>query len=352
MKRITAFLSILTWVTGTLTFAPQVEAATASLQRLPITASSALLIDVATQKVIYAKSPHARRPPASTAKIMTALVVLERMNLNRQIRIPKWVRYIEPSKVYLRPGERYRVRDLLHATLISSANDAAEVLGVAAAGTRARFAKWMNEKAWAIGCRDTHFVNASGLPPGNQYSTAYDLALIMKVARRHPLLVDSLARRYHVIRSLEGRKIFLRNHNRFLWRDPRHVIGKTGYTREGRHCFVGRIQWMGREVVVTLLGSHRLWRDLKILLDYQFGVALYKIHKNRKVWSASATRRIQTALRRAGLNPGPLDGRFGPRTIRAVELFQKRHGLKSDGIVGRHTCRKLSSYGLPSSYCS
>lgn len=318
---------------------------------LPITAPSAVLIDAATQRVIYAKAPHMRRPPASTTKVMTALVVLEKMKPDQVVRIPAWVSYIPPSKAYLRPGERYRVRDLLYATLISSANDAAEVLAIAAAGSRERFAEWMNAKARSIGCRDTHFVNASGLPPGQHYSTAYDLALIMRQVRKNAFIVDSLGRRQHVIRSLEGRKIYLRNHNRLLWRSQRSVIGKTGWTRQGQACFVGRIQWMGREVLVSLLGSHRLWQDLKVLLDYQFGVALYKVYKNRKQWSQSETLEIQQALARAGYSPGAADGKFGPRTVRAVELFQKEHGLSPGGILGRDTCKKLTRFGLPQRYC-
>lgn len=318
---------------------------------LPISAGSALLFDLGTQKVIYAKAPHSRRAPASTTKLMTAQVILERVPLDRVVRIPGWVKSIEPSKVYLKPGEHYRVRDLLHAALISSANDASEVLAISSAGSRAEFAKWMNAKARSIGCRDTHFTNASGLPLGSQYSTVYDLTLIMKEAQRNPFIVDSLGRKYHSIRSLEGRKTGLRNHNRLLWRSERSIIGKTGWTRKGRHCFVGRIQWGGREVLVSLLGSHRLWKDLKILLDYQFGVAFYKVYKNRKLWSKAATRDIQRSLARAGFSPGKVDGNFGPRTVRSVELFQKRHGLAMDGLVGSDTCNQLSRYGLSKSYC-
>ena len=318
---------------------------------LPITAGSALLLDAATQRVIYAKAPHIPHPPASTTKVMTALVVLEKMPLDRQIRIPSWASSIEPSKVYLRPGEIYRVRDLVHAALISSANDAAEVLAVEAAGSRAKFAQWMNEKARRIGCQNTHFVNPSGLPPGNQYSTVYDLALIMREARKNPFIVDSMSRKYHTIYSRQGRKISLRNHNRLLWRSQRSVIGKTGYTRRGQHCFVGRIKWSGREVLVSLLGSHQLWRDLKVLLDYQFGVALYKASKNQKQWSEPATAAFQQALSRARFYTGKRDGKFGPQTVRAVELFQKKNGLPPNGLMTHSTCKKLTRYGLNKQYC-
>ena len=318
---------------------------------LPITAPSALLIDAETHKVIYAKSPHSRRTPASTTKLLTALVILKNVPLDATVRIPSWVDGIEPSKAHLRPGEHYRVRDLLHATLISSANDAAEVLAVSTAGSRAQFASWMNAKARALGCRNTHFTNASGLPLGRQYSTAYDLALIMNQAEENAFIVDSLSRRHHTISSLEGRPILLRNHNRLLWKTHNAVIGKTGWTRKGRHCFVGRINWRGRDVLVSLMGSHRLWQDLNILVNYQFGLSIFKIRKNKKIWSSSQIKEIQKALARAGYSAGDRDGVFGPQTVRAVEGFQKSHGLRSDGVVGPQTCRKLKRYGLPQSYC-
>lgn len=352
MKKIWCLsLAFLTFLVGI----PPFESASASpVHRLPITAGSALLIDASTQRVIYAKAPYTPRPPASTTKIMTAMVVLETMPLDRVVRIPGWVRSVEPSKIYLKPGESYKVRDLLHATLISSANDAAEVLAVAAAGSRANFAELMNRKAGKIGCWKTHFVNSSGLPPvsRNQYSTVYDLALIMNEARRYSFIVDSLSRKYQNIYSLRGRRILLRNHNRLLWKTHSSVIGKTGYTRRGKHCFVGRIHWKGRDVLVSLLGSHKLWKDLKVLVDYQFGAAIYKIHKNRKQWSATATRGIQRALTKAGFSPGKVDGKFGPKTLRAVERFQKQNGLAPNGIVNSSTCKSLSGYGLNPGLCS
>lgn len=351
MKRFTALNLSLFLILGTTVPIEPAEAFVSYGAGLPITAGSAILLDAKTQKVIFAKSPHSRRPPASTTKIMTALVVLEKVSPQRIVRIPRWVKSIEPSKAYLRPGERYRVRDLIHALLISSANDAAEVLAVAAAGSRWKFAQWMNAQARWIGCRNTHFANPSGLPDSRQYSTTYDLALIMKEARKNPLIIDSLSRKYHTIQSLEGRRIPLRNHNRLLWRDPRSVIGKTGYTRKGRHCFVGRIQWKGREVLISLLGSNRLWQDLKVLMDYQFGVVLYKVHKNKKRWSKTQTYQIQQALIRAGYSPGKVDGVFGPKTIQAIELFQKNLGVKPDGIIGPFTCKKLTRYSLPQSVC-
>ena len=309
-----------------------------------VTAPSAFLMDGMSKRVIYSKNSKVKRPPASTTKLLTAIIAVENLPLNRVITIPAFAEHIEPSKINVRAGERYYVKDLIRATLISSANDAAEVLVYAAAGSRGGVGTMMTRKARAIGAMNSRFVRASGLPASNQYSTAQDMAKIMSYAQRFPFIVETLRTKETNIRSLSGRRIYLRNHNKMLWRDSRTVLGKTGWTRNARHCFVGLIQGGGKRVYVAMMGSHSLWRDLKKLVDYQFGSALLKIHHNRKMWPADKARKIQLALRRAGYSPGPADGVFGPKTVRAVQKFQKAHGLRSDGIVGANTWAQLRRY--------
>ncbi len=319
---------------------PSPEAAHARVL-VPITAPTAVLMDAASRQLLYAKTPHLRRSPASTTKIMTALVMINRMDLDTVVTIPSFARQVPPSKAYLRTGEKYRVRDLVRAILISSANDAAEVLGVAAAGSRARFAQWMNQKASAIGCRHTHFVNPSGLPARNQYTTAYDMALIIQEANRYPFLVETLKTRTQVIQSHLGRRIYLRNHNKMLWRDPREVVGKTGWTRSARHCFVGHIKVSNKKVFVSMLGSRKPWHDLKKLADYQFGTSWSRSAWRPSRLSAVETKRFQMALKRAGFNPGVIDGRWGSKTAYALKRFQAAKGLQVDGIPGPKTRHAL-----------
>lgn len=309
-----------------------------------ITAPSAVLLDYSSSRIVFSKTPYLKRAPASTTKILTAIVAMDHLNLNRVVTISSFVTAIEPSKAHLRPGEKYYARDLIRATLISSANDAAEVLGVTARGSRAGFARLMNQKTRAIGCRKSNFVNASGLPAANQYSTAYDMALIMREAQKYPFIVKTLATKSTVIASLKGRKIALRNHNRMLWRGREEVVGKTGWTRRARHCFVGEINQMGRKVFVSMLGSHRLWQDLKTLVDYQRNSSLWRIRQNEKLWGTAEIKKIQTALQRAGFNPGDIDGEIGPQTVQAIKSFQISRGLKADGVVGQETRLKLRSF--------
>lgn len=332
------------FLTISLTVAFVVPPGKAYAAALPaITAKSAVLLAPGREKLLYSKTPFHRQAPASTTKILTAMVVLDKMSLKRVITIPQAAEAVEPSKVYLKAGEQYYVGDLVKAMLISSANDAAEVLGIATSGSRAGFAKAMNKKARSLGATRSNFVNPHGLPAQAQVSTAYDMALIMKAAQRYPFIMEAMKTRQSTISSRAGRTIHLRNHNKMLWKDSRQVIGKTGWTRAARHCFVGSVAGSGRTVFVAMLGSHRLWKDLKILIDYQFGSGVYKISKNRKLWSRRETKAIQTALKRAGYDAGPADGVFGPATLRAVRQFQTDHGLKADAIVGPETMQRLKA---------
>lgn len=312
---------------------------------LPITAQSALLWDAQSGQVFFSKTPHQKRAPASTTKILTAITVIENADLNQVVTIPGFVESVQPSKAYLKPGEKYYLRDLLKATLISSSNDAAEVVAhVAGGGSRYRFGQMMNRTARRIGAKNSNFVRPSGLPAENQYSTAYDMAKIMQHAMDYPLIAKTLAIKNSSITSLNGRKIYLRNHNKWLWRDKREVIGKTGYTRKARYCFVGHINIGGRKILVSMFGSNQLWTDLKKLVDYQFGLSNSTMYVNRRILSKQEVVTVQKALRRAGLNPGPADGIFGSKTLTAVKQFQQSQGIDVDGIVGSQTMSRLRQF--------
>ena len=310
---------------------------------IPITAPTALLLDNTTNQILYAKTPHLRRPPASTTKLLTAIVALKLKVPDTVVTIPSAATSMPPSKIYLKTGERYRLRDLLHALLMNSANDVAAAIAISTAGSTAEFAREMNATAYQLGCRDSHFVNPSGLPDRRQYSTAYDMALIMREVQKYPILVQALKTRTATIRSAAGRRVPLKNHNKMLWRDPREVLGKTGWTRSARHCFVGQITVDGKRVFVAMLGSHRLWRDLQTLVNYQFGLPWIKKQVS-KIAARAHHKEIQLALKRSGDYRGKIDGQLGVFSKRAIRRFQKRHGLGVDGVAGPQTWNVLKRY--------
>ncbi len=310
-----------------------------------ISARSAILYDVVEGKIVYSKNIYTKRPPASLTKIMTAIVVLDRLKLNRKVRVSRKASLSQPSKVYLRQGEYYSVKDLLYAMLLNSGNDAAVCLSEAVAGSEWKFVQLMNKRARSLGARKTHFINASGLPGKGQYSTAYDLAKIMKEAARYPFIRKAMGSKVHTIRRPNGKRIRLRNHNKLLWRYSKKVIGKTGYTCAAGRCYIGYATYGSRKMVVCVLNSRRMWADTRSLLDYVFGRDNSQIvFINKKLHGKTATKQIQRALHRAGCNPGKIDGKFGIKTLQAVFNFQRLCGLKVDGIVGTKTMSKLRKF--------
>jgi len=324
---------------------PQAEAAISAAH---LTARSLVVYDPAESRILFSKTPHARRPPASTTKVITSLVVLDKLNLNSRITVRKDTSHVPRTKLYLRPGETFRVKDLLKALLISSSNDVAAVFAHHISGSEAGFAKLMNAKARQIGARNTHFVNPHGLPADAQYSTTYDLALMMNEARKHPFVIQTLATRRTVISSSQGRRFNLKNHNKMLWKDSRPIIGKTGFTRRALHCFVGRINYRNRDLMVAIMGSLRPWRDLKILLDYYQRVSLKaqtsQVHQNAKHWNRKRMFALERALKRAGYNPGKIDGVVTQDTVNAIKAFQKRYKLPQTGFLGPLTYHKLKKF--------
>ncbi len=342
MKKTAAFLLIL----GQIFVGVPIPSAQAAIF-LPITAPSAILMDYSTNQILYSKTPNLKRAPASTTKILTSLVVMDTLSLDQVVTIPDFVNSIEPSKAHLQPGERYRVQDLLRATLISSANDAAETLAYHAGnGSRQIFANKMNAKVRALGGQNSHFVRASGLPAVDQYSTAYDMALVMREAQRNPFIVETMKIKTMMIRSMDGRPICLKNHNKMLWRSGRSVLGKTGWTQSARHCFVGIIHVAGRDVFVSMMGSRKIWKDLTRMRDFlRGGSAASKIasKKSRPNGKAVAIK-AQKALKELGFYSGPFHGIMDSKSRKAIRKFQKSKKIRATGRLGPKTLQALQPY--------
>lgn len=165
-------------------------AATASAD--DIKSKAAVVMDAETGRLLYAKNPDLRLLPASTTKLMTALVVLERAKLSDVVTISKKVSLTPAMRVGLKEGDRVTIETLLYAALMKSANDAAVALSEAVGGSEEQFVILMNRKAIALGANDTRFINANGLPGKGQYITAYDLSKIMRAAIKYPVLREIL----------------------------------------------------------------------------------------------------------------------------------------------------------------
>jgi D-alanyl-D-alanine carboxypeptidase len=205
--------------------------------------------------------------PASTVKLMTALVILDRKDVTEEIPVSSRAASVQPTRAGLTEGASHSVGELLAVLLAASANDAAVALAEAVAGSEDEFAALMNGKARELGMGDSHFTNATGLPDRSQRSSAHDLAILTRAAFRHPFIKKVMAEKRVTITDSDGRKISRVNHNKLLWRlDHPQVLGKTGYTRSAQHCYAGIAYYDDRRVSVVILKSRKPWSDIHSLL--------------------------------------------------------------------------------------
>lgn len=236
-----------------------------------IASRGALLVDARTGEVLYARNPDEQLLPASTTKLMTALIVYEKIGMNGYVTITQDDTRVEPSSVPLIPGETVSVNKLFHALLIESANDAARALGRAVAGSTPAFVEMMNQRALAMGLFHTHFYNPNGLPApsGTHYTSCADLMKIFRAVIAYPELRAICSTRQYELRT-EAKTQILRNHNRLLGVYPGMGPAKTGWTVASKHTYACSVTRNGRELLLTLLDSPNKWLDAEILFNWGF----------------------------------------------------------------------------------
>ncbi|MBU6281575.1 D-alanyl-D-alanine carboxypeptidase [bacterium] len=235
-----------------------------------VAARAALVMDARNGRVLWERNGEVALPPASTTKIMTSILALESGMLNRDMEVSSYAASQPPSKLGLKAGQEVRLRDLVYALMLKSANDAAVVVAEGLSGSVRSFAARMNLKARQIGARNTFFTNPSGLPDDDHRSSAHDLALML----RYAMTVSgfrTIASTKSAFVPVEGRTVRMvpiSSHNRLLDNYVVQVFGKTGYTRAAGKCFVGAAEIDGRAVMVAVLGSTNVWGDTRKLIEY------------------------------------------------------------------------------------
>ncbi len=236
-----------------------------------VSAKSAILIDGYDGTTLYEKNADAMLPIASTTKIMTALVVLEYADVTATVSVPAAAVGVEGTSAYLYQGEKITVRDLLFALLLQSANDAACALALFTSGNLEDFTALMNQKARSIGMTNTAFVNPHGLPAEGHYSTARDMALLMKNALQNPDFLAISGAVNHTTKSLEGGTVhYFRNHNRLLSDYDKCIAGKTGFTKSAGRCLVTAAEESGARLICVTLSAPDDWNDHKTLYEAHF----------------------------------------------------------------------------------
>ena len=236
-----------------------------------LTARSAVVMDAATGRIIYERDMDTRRFPASTTKIMTLIVALEHCSLDETVTVSRHAEGTEGSTLWLQAGDEVPMGELLQGMMLRSGNDATVAVAEHVAGSVEAFARMMTEKAHAIGARDTSFVNSSGLPDENHYTTAHDLALITAYGYREvPHFEDIVSTKEATFPWVKDDTHLLRNENQMLWLYKGGNGVKTGYTDAAGRCLVSGAKKDGLQLVTVVLDSTYMWNDSIALLDYGF----------------------------------------------------------------------------------
>lgn len=253
------------------------------LDNLPIelsSAKSAILMDVDTNKVIFEYNSHEKRAPASMTKIMTMNLVLDAIDNNEftmddYLVTSDYASSMGGSQIYLAPNEKMKVEDLFKSMVIASANDAAVVLAEKVSGTEANFVKKMNFYASKIGCKNTLYQNATGLPEDNHYTTCYDMAIVAcDLLRKYEDIVIPYSSMYEsYIRCDTNNPFWLVNTNKMLKLDNGIDGLKTGWTNEAGYCITTTMKKDGMRLVAVVMGAETPTlrnQDVLKLLDYGF----------------------------------------------------------------------------------
>lgn len=239
-----------------------------------ITGKAAFFVETKNGEVLYSKNIEEKLPIASLAKVMTVLIALEQKSLDDKFIVSAQAAEMEPDKMFLKEGEKLTLRELLEGIFLVSANDAAEVLAEETTGNRAEFLDLMNAKAKQIGMNNTHFVNPTGLDEdkGSSYSTAYDLAILIRyLIKRFPRVVE-ISKTEHVLipQTEEHQDYDMYSGINLLTTYPGVVGFKTGYTPQAGYTLITLVQKSGYEVVGILLNSEFRRNEARELLDYSF----------------------------------------------------------------------------------
>lgn len=249
-----------------------------------LNAMAAVLIEESSGRVLYSKSATEKRSIASTTKIMTALTALENGDLEDVVTVSKKAASIGGSTIGLRAGEKYTLKEMLYMLLMISANDSAIAIAEHIGGTVENFAEMMNKRAVSLGAVNSKFVTPHGLDRENQYSTAYDVALITREALKNPIFADIVST---VSSSIPGHNLYNTNELLGSYRGMDGV--KTGYTGKAGRCLVTTAKREGMRLISVILGSptrNARADATRKLLDYGFdNFSMHRLRKSCEIYA-------------------------------------------------------------------
>lgn len=240
-----------------------------NVSALDLSANFACLISEDTGEIIYSKNEHTPHAMASTTKIMTAIIVLEKANLDDLVTVSYEASTQEGSSIYLKSGEKISVKSLLYGMMLNSGNDAAYALAEHISQNIDAFSSLMTDYAKKIGAENTNFKNPNGLDADGHISTAYDMAVITSYALKNPQFKEIVSTKNAQISTSSG-TTYLKNHNKLLWNYDGCTGVKTGYTKSTGRCLVSSAEIDGKKLIAVTLDAPDDWNDHKKMLDFGF----------------------------------------------------------------------------------
>jgi len=270
----------------------QLTVAAAPAATLETTAEAALLMDAATGKVLWSKEPTKELPMASVTKIMTLLLACEaldqgKISLNDRVTTSENAWSMGGSQIYLEPGEEMGMQDMLISVAVGSANDASVAVAEHIAGSEEAFVELMNSRAKELGCQNTRFANPTGLPAENHYTSAHDMAIILRQALNYPQFCKVSSIYQYEIR---GGDFVLWNTNKLLKWYPGVDAGKTGWTNDAKYCLAATAKRDGMRLISVVLGTPEPRSHFRETMKiFNFGFARYEA-----VHFAQRGERVQT----------------------------------------------------------
>lgn len=239
-----------------------------------ITAKSAILIDAKTGQILYDKNSSLRCAPASTTKILTAIIAIESGRLDEEVKVSARAAGTGGSSLYLYAGQIITLRELVTGLMMRSGNDAAVAIAEHLAGSVNGFVEIMNQRAQLLGAYNSHFRNPNGLNAPGHYSTAFDLAWMARYALTNPIFADVVSTKETNIEWLDrkghNQDRNLRNTNRLLWMFEEADGVKTGTTSQAGPCLVASATRDNQKLIAVVLHDHSRWYDSMKLLKYGF----------------------------------------------------------------------------------
>ncbi|KAB8138377.1 D-alanyl-D-alanine carboxypeptidase [Gracilibacillus oryzae] len=305
---------------------PKVEAS------VHVSAESAVLIDQSTGRVLYEKNANERSLIASITKIMTAIVAIESGKLNEYVSVSDRSIGTEGSSIYLTKEDQFTLEELVYGLMLRSGNDAAVAISEQVGGSEEGFVHLMNEKADWIGMTDTHFDNPHGLDSDTHFSTAYDMALLMKYAMENETFVE-----------ISGTKSFKANDRDYSWHNKNKLLtslyeycigGKTGYTKAAGRTLVTAAEKNGQRLIAVTINGPDDWNDHIQMFEWGFqtfdqaelqskGVYSYQKNKSGDIVQGKVTENLTYPLK-----AGEIDQIEAKITLTTAETPTEKLGKK------------------------